>query len=174
MNRLSVGVALVIVSATVSLVTLMPVSLQAAQPPSFTAMLGAGIQRYCGDNWLTGDESDQRLYSACLREQQQALSWIRELHSRYSTQDFYRQTALPYCRESQPQGQTVNLVELSFCLDDELDGYAEIQGLRRLYGGTRVDKAAREALSSSGSWAAAARLLKRDVGLKTVRRGTTY
>jgi len=146
--------------------------LSLAQGLSLTALLGADSQRYCQETWQGAGDHERRLFQACLREQQQAEITLRTLHGRYATQDFYRATALPYCRESQGQGAALNLVQLSFCLEDEINGFQALQDLRRRYGAARVDSTTREALSASGSWAIAASQVKRSTHLKTLRSGT--
>ncbi|MEZ5491627.1 MAG: hypothetical protein R3F50_15095 [Gammaproteobacteria bacterium] len=132
---------------------------------------GTDIQQFCRASWLSGDDTDQRLYAACLREQQQALARIQADNGRYSNQDFYRVIAMPYCRSVQEQAKPLNLVQLSLCLEDEIDGFQDIQDLRRRYGANRIDVEAGPALAASGSWAAAAGLVRRTTNLKTIRRG---
>ena len=146
--------------------------LSVAQSQSLMTTLRADIPRYCRDAYLAPEDPDQRLYSACLQEQEQALVRLRDMQGRYAGQEFYRDIALPYCRQAQSPNESTNVVQLSFCLEDEIDGYLDIQDLRRRYGGSRIDGEAREALSVSGSWAAAAGLVKRSTNLKTVRRGS--
>ncbi len=144
-----------------------------AQSLSSVGVSSGDIQRFCTSVWLDGDQPDRRMYSACQQEQQQALLRLRGLSSRYSGQDFFNGIAISHCREAQGQGEALNLVQFSFCLDDEVEGYRDIQYLRRLYGARRVDSETRNALGASGSWAAAAGLVKRNAGLKLIRRGGT-
>ena len=146
-------------------------ALLAAQSRTLAALSGTDIQQFCRGAWLNGDDSDQRLYAACLLEQGQALARIQADNGRYSNQDFYRAIAMPYCRSAQNQSEPLNLVQLSLCLEDEVDGYQDIQGLRRRYGANRIDSEVNQALAASGSWAAAAGLVRRTTNLKTIRSG---
>lgn len=148
-------------------------ALAVAQSRAPSAFTGADIQQFCRGAWLVGDDSDRRLYAACLLEQQQGLARIRADNGRYSNQDFYRTIAMPFCRSVQEQEAPLNLVQLSLCLEDEIDGYQDIQDLRRRYGGNRIDIEANQALAASGSWAAAAGLVRRATNLKVIRRGGT-
>ncbi|MCB1672837.1 MAG: hypothetical protein KDI29_17045 [Pseudomonadales bacterium] len=145
--------------------------LATAQTFTLGAVSGAEIREYCSAVWLDRQAPDRRLYSACQQEQQQALLRLQVMDNLYSGEDFFRSTALSHCRRESAQGNSLNLLELSFCLDDEIDGYRTIQALRRHYGSRRVDQEAREALAIAGSWSAAASLRKRNAGLKTVRDG---
>ena len=147
--------------------------MSAAQSRALIAFTGTDIQQFCRGAWLAGEESDQRLYAACVLEQQQALARIQADNSRYSNQDFYRAIAMPHCRSVQDQSAPLNLVQLSLCIEDEIDGYQDIQDLRRRYGAKRIDSEANKALAASGSWAAAAGLVRRTTNLKTIRRGGT-
>lgn len=143
-----------------------------AQATSLNALLSGDGQQFCGISWDLGVQSDQRLYQDCLREQSQAKLRIQALNGRYGAQRFFRETAFPFCRSNQDSNSGLNLVELSFCLDDEIVGYQAIQDLRRRYGSNRVDSEASQAIAIAGSWAAAANQLKRSTSLKTVRQGT--
>jgi hypothetical protein len=71
-----------------------------AQELSLIALPGADSQHCCQETWQGNGDNERRLFQACLREQQQAGITLRTLHGRYATQDFYRATALPYCREA--------------------------------------------------------------------------
>ena len=148
-------------------------ALSVAQSRALGTFTGTDIQQFCRGAWLNGDDSDQRLYAACLLEQDQALARIQADNGRYSNQDFYRGIAMPYCRSAQNQSEPLNLVQLSLCLEDEIDGYQDIQDLRRRYGGNHIDSETNQALAASGSWAAAAGLVRRTTNLKTIRRGDT-
>jgi|GEM_PF-3254446 len=144
-----------------------------AQSTSLNTLLGSNGQQFCLENWSGSGEFDQRLYQACLQEQRQATLRIQSIHSRYVAQGFYRDIAFPYCRSVQNSDVALNLVELSFCLADEVEGYQIIQELRRRYGGNRVDAETGQAITAAGSWAAAANQVKRSTSLKTIRRGNS-
>ena len=139
-----------------------------AQTASLDSILSGNGQQYCREQW-TGAEL--RLYQACLQEQREGRQRIQALQSRYAFRSFYSDIAVPYCSSIQGAGTPLNLVEFSFCLNDEVAGYEAVQDLQRRYGSYRVASAARQAIASSGSWAATASLLKRDAGLKTIRSG---
>ncbi len=142
-----------------------------AQSATFPRQLGDGIVAFCEAQWSGREELETRLFTACVREQQQALDRLESVHRQFSRQSFYQQVALPFCRFEQGRDVAVNLVQVSFCLENELAGYREIQQLRSRYGSGRIDTLTSSALSRSGSWAAAASLIKRESGLKTIRRG---
>lgn len=157
---------------SVLVATLLAPVISFAQATSLNALLSGDGQQFCFSRWNQGGESDQRLYQACLLEQRRAKLRIQALNGRFGTQSFFRDTAIPFCRSNQDAMSGLNLVELSFCLDDEIVGYQAIQDLRRRYGGNRVDSEASQAIAITGSWAAAANQLKRSTSLKTVRQGT--
>jgi hypothetical protein len=163
----------VLISGFISAILFLP-SLCSAQSSSLGELLGGDGRQYCAQNWNGTDAADQRRYSACLLEQRQARLRIQTIHRRYAGQQFYRGVAFPFCRAGQNAEGTLNLVDLSFCLEDEVTGYQVIQDLRRRYGGNRVDTETDQAISASGSWAAAATHLKRSTSLKTVRSGASY
>jgi len=144
-------------------------ALSFAQSASLNTLLGTGGQQFCAESWSGTVESDQRLYQACLLEQRQASVRIQSIHGRYASRGFYRDIAFPYCRSMQSNGGALNLVEISFCLEDEITGYQAIQDLRRRYGGSRVDAETGEAMAAAGSWAATANQVKRSTSLKTIR-----
>jgi hypothetical protein len=162
----------VLISGFISTMLFLP-ALSNAQSSSLSDLLGSDGQQYCAQHWNGADSTDQRRYSACLLEQRQARSRIQTIHRRYASRQFYRGIALPFCRASQNAEGALNLVDLSFCLEDEVTGYLAIQDLRRRYGGNRIDNEADQAITESGSWASAAAHLKRSTSLKTVRRGTS-
>ena len=159
-------------SSILAAIFLLPV-LSFAQPTSLNELLGSDGQQFCLESWNGSDEFDQRRYQACLREQRQAILRIQSFHGRYATQGFYRDIAFPYCRSNQSDGVALNLVDLSFCLEDEVVGYRTIQDLRRRYGGNRVDAETNAAVAAAGSWAAAANQVKRSTSLKMIRRGNS-
>ena len=141
----------------------------AAQNQALDDLTAGGGQAYCRSIQV----SSQLRYGACLQEQRQALARIRSLNSRYSSQQFFQQIAVPHCGSAVGTDRAINLVELSFCLGDEVQGYQVIQSLRQRYGSSRVESEIEGAISATGSWAEAASRVKRNTGLKTIRRGSS-
>lgn len=157
-----------LIPALVFVISLLP-GISSAQTVPLEMLLKDEGRQFCLKSWNGSGGANQRLYQACLLEQRQAKSRIQSIHSRFSSQGFYRDIALPHCRSVQGSGLTPNLVEISFCLEDELAGYQVIQDLRSRYGGSRIDRETGKAIAAAGSWAAAANRVKRNAGLKTIR-----
>lgn len=143
-----------------------PLSAQQLEPATAFAI---DRQQLCSQQWGSSRSRDQRLYEACLVQQRNAYTELSSMHSFYASQSFYRRYALPFCQQSETRDGVTDAQLLLFCLQEEIQGYEEVQDYLRRYRSQRVRSVVNSALTGSGSWTLAARQLKTNANLKLIR-----